>query len=143
MAQPLWFAGICDSMLRKVEFWLRAWPSGNVYATRTHMSKTGEITDVPTMRDVRVAWHPNELKHLVRILKTVRPKWTVTADLEALLPKLEHCRLLAKGERLVPMCSYYNDPQEILELLRQVKAGKVGVEQELLESFQRDGSLFT
>jgi len=36
----------------------------------------------PTKRAVKVAWHPKELEHLIRILKIARPDWRFVTDLE-------------------------------------------------------------
>src|ERR1035438_4681204 len=33
-------------------------------------------------RAVKVAWHPKELEHLIRILKTAKPEWQFVTDLE-------------------------------------------------------------
>lgn len=124
MPEPLWFAGVCDSMLRVVELWAANWDRSPAYATRPFMTATGEIEDIVTKRVVQVAWLPVEFEHLVRILKAVRPNWPMTADLErAHAGGFRNCRLLPGGRRLMSMICYKQDALDLFEVLLQAKNG--------------------
>lgn len=122
----LWTKGVCDSMLVKVLDWKRRWPAGAVAATREFMHKTGSLEGIPTKRAVKVAWHPKELEHLIRILKAAKPEWEFVVDLEKFYgSEFRRGRLLPGGLFLTDMVAYGEDLDEMLEILVNARAGRV------------------
>jgi hypothetical protein len=122
---PLWVSGVCDSMLLKVVNWRHRWPAGPVAATRAFMNKTGTVEAIPTKRAVKVAWHPKELEHLIRILKIARPDWQFVEDLELFYSSgLRIGRLLPNGLYLADMVAYSMDLDEIVEIVSNARAGR-------------------
>ena len=122
----LWTKGVCDSMLVKVLDWKRRWPAGAVAATREFLHKTGSLEGVPTKRAVKVAWHPKELEHLIRILKAAKPEWQFVVDLEEFYGSgFRRGRLLPGGLFLTDMVAYGEDLDEMLEILVNARAGRV------------------
>jgi hypothetical protein len=81
VADPLWFAGVCDQVLAKVQWWAANWARGEEYATRPFMNEKFEQVNVVTKRRAKIAWTKQEFQHLVRILETIRPDWPMTHDL--------------------------------------------------------------
>jgi site-specific recombinase XerC len=80
------------------------------------MNKTGTVEAIPTTRAVKVAWHPKELEHLIRILKIARPDWQFVEDLELFYSSgLRIGRLLPNGLYLADMVAYSADLDEIEE----------------------------
>jgi hypothetical protein len=122
----LWTKGVCDSILVKVLDWKRRWPAGAVAATREFMHKTGSLEGIPTKRAVKVAWHPKELEHLIRILKAAKPEWQFVVDLEEFYNSgFRRGRLLPGGLFLTDMVAYGEDLDEMLEILVNASAGRV------------------
>ena len=122
----LWTKGVCDSMLVKMLDWKRRWPAGAVAATREFLHKTGSLEGVPTKRAVKVAWHPKELEHLIRILKAAKPEWQFVVDLEEFHNSgFRRGRLLPGGLFLTDMVAYGEDLDEMLEILVNASAGRV------------------
>ena len=114
MANSLWFTGICDDMLQKLAWWYRVWPQGQPYKDAEFLHLDGHVERVVTQHEVHVPWTKLEFEHLIRILKAVRPKWALTADLERVLPGFDRARLITGNQRLIAMRSYHEDIKEIL-----------------------------
>lgn len=144
MPEPVWFAGVCDSMLFKVESWLRAWPRGDIFATRTGWSVDGGEFEVVTGRLVKVPLTRSELEHLIRILDAVKPNWLFTAFLKLKLSKFETFRLLPGNVRVVPMESGDEPLQQAVELLRAAKTGTVSLSKQIETALdeKKDGPLW-
>jgi hypothetical protein len=89
------------------------------------MNKTGTVEAIPTKRAVKVAWHPKELEHLIRILKIARPDWQFVEDLELFYSSgLRIGRLLPNGLYLADMVAYSMDLDEIVEIVSNARAGR-------------------
>lgn len=131
-------------MLRKVEGWLRAWPRGDVYATRSGWSIKEGNFDVVTGRLLRIPFTKAELEHLVRILDEMKPNWTFTAYLKAKLAKFESFRLLTGNQRLVPLESGDEPLKQALDLLVAAKTGRASLSSEIEKALkeQKDGPLW-
>lgn len=126
MSKAVWYRGICDEALAKVELWLRAWPMGDVAATRPLMDK-GRIVDVPTKRAVKMSWRTGELEHIVRILQTVKPNWELTGYMEEVLAHHKSGRKVAGSFGLEFVCimmTYIQDVEEIRNVLVDVRDNK-------------------
>jgi hypothetical protein len=76
----IWFAGVCDSLLHRVQVWGEKYELGTVYATRKFLTKSFEHHDVPVQYVHNVPFSLAEMTHLVRILTAERPKWNLTLD---------------------------------------------------------------
>lgn len=144
MSEALWYAGVCDSMLAKVDSWLRAWPRGEVFATREGWTIEGGKFELVTGRLLYVPFTRPELEHLIRILDSLKPNWTFTAYLKVKLSHFGSFRLMPGNQRLVPMESGDEPLQQTLELLIAAKTGKASLSKELdavLEQ-KKDGPLW-
>ena len=86
---PVWYAGVCDSMLAKVAFWANMWETGEAFATRDWLSPKGEIVPIVTKRLVKVPWPRGEFEHLLRTLSDflIIHSWMEESHIPELLPK--------------------------------------------------------
>lgn len=122
MPAPLWYKGICDQALYKVQMWMNAWPAGDVAATRP-MLQTDGIHDVVTKRAVKVSWQTRELEHIVRILKESKPDWGLTMYMEQVLQGHKRSRMAPNGSYVCTMVSAYEDVVDIYKALINVRDG--------------------
>jgi len=132
-AGPLWFSGICDSLLMKVYLWARDWGRGEEAATRTWLSPRMIEEKIVTKRAARIGWKKVEFENLIRILTALRPNWILTADLKAVFERFDRAKLLPGNERELIMVAYQQDPIEILQVLLQAKSGQAKAEAEIEE----------
>ncbi len=118
MPEPIWYAGICDRMLARILWWSQNWSRGDIFATRPFLTTTGKVENIVTKRLLKVPFHPEEFKQLVRILKIVKPVWELTADMEVILPKLNKCQLVGGGLRLIPIATFKQECNRVKTALR-------------------------
>jgi hypothetical protein len=112
-------------MFLKVLDWQRRWETGAVAATRPFLGQDGAVEDVVTKRAVKVAWHPVELDHLVRILLAQRPNWEFSMDLERFRTHgFRLGRLLVGKRRMVEMICFKEDLVEIVQALTEARFGQ-------------------
>lgn len=143
MASPMWFAGVCDTMLQRAQWWLQAWPRGDEFATRSGWSVTGGEFQIVTARVVKVAISKPELEHMIRILDNVKPNWTFTAFLKNKLEKFESFRLLPRNLRIVPMETGDEQLKVAVELLQAAKTGQASLSSDVDAALNRkDGTLW-
>jgi hypothetical protein len=159
MPSPLWFKGVCDKMLERVMMWAQLWHLGDEYATRDRFNETGTgIEKVVTVRRLLVVWRREELGHLIRILREVQPEWLDRFDVlftglqhvewdretkaAKALERFDKSPVVSGDLRTVHMYGYEDDPRNLLALLRNVKSGTVGLNQQVDEQLAKEGPLW-
>lgn len=135
MSLPLWYSGVCDRILFKVNLWDEHYDQGAVYATRSFFDESQGVIDIPTVRRHEVAWEPVELQHLVRILEKLRPKSRL---LEYMIQQHNRLKkegqLLPGGRYLIGMAIYHRDVKELLVVLNEAQGKK---SKESLSEFEK------
>ncbi len=128
--KTLWFRGVCDSLLSKVQAWHKGWNTGRVAGTRPYMDVSGMI-DVPTIREHDIAFHPRELEYAIKIMKAIKPMAPMTALLERARQGLDRCQLLPGGLRRVKLQTYFEDVDVLLKTLVEAKTGQTSLEDQI------------
>jgi hypothetical protein len=122
--QPLWFAGVCDRLLAKVQWWFTNYEKGEISRTRKALDMGGKVVDVPLQYLHAMPFRQQEVDHLVRITAELRPKQAGLLELLRVLQRdLKKYRLLGTGERLAPLPFYKQDVKDMLDALLDAKAG--------------------
>jgi len=148
MAKPVWFAGVCDSLLARVQTWYENYEKGEIYASRLFLDTTFQKQDLPVLYAHDVPWRQDELEHLVRILKDVKPQWLVTSDF-ARIPALvsnkagrkKHAEMVKfrNGYFVLTLIFEYADLKELFLVLKEVKDGRRDTIEELLADKKKAG----
>ena len=139
-AQPLWYAGVCDSIMKKIEYWVRHYKKGELAATRKYLDPIGGVIDMPTKYAVKLPWKKIELEHLIRIMNTLRPNTPLTEEIQQLEGVWKHGTLLPGGSRVMTLVFYPEHVQEIHKVLLEAKTGqKSATLDELLKQKQTAG----
>jgi len=127
--QPLWFAGVCDSLYRKVALWRDNYERGDVSRTRQMLNAEAQVVNVPVQRAMKIPWHPREVDHLVRILKATAAQVSLIEDMEKVQAGLRHAPAAAGGLRIATMVFWRADVLEILRCLDKAKGAKNEIEE--------------
>ncbi len=130
---PLWYAGICDRLERRIRLWLENYDAGRVYATRPFMDLDG-VKNIVTIRKHRIPFHPKEMEHLMRILHALRPGMQLTQDFEKVAQNLRHGRLLPNGYYEVELAFYQQDLEELVKVLEEARTGKKPLEKTIVST---------
>ena len=121
----LWYAGICDRVLARVESWRDNYHTGEISATRPYLHpKTLKPTDLVTKRALWVPWRIDEMQHLVSILEAMVPGSGILADFHEIQKRLPNCRARAGGYYLIMLNFYEQDVRELCDLLLEAKTGQ-------------------
>ena len=122
----VWFDGVCDSLLRKVQLWYGNYERGKVRGTRQFLDLDGVLKDVPTKYLHEIGLTQKEAEYLVRIMHATRPKLPITEMLSALPRVLRRYRMTVAKEYLVPFAYYKPEVREILRALEEAQAAAKG-----------------
>jgi hypothetical protein len=126
---PVWFSGISDTVLAKVAFWYENWHRGDEFATRDRINDTGTaVEQVVTKRLHAIQWTKAEFANLVAIMKRVRPKSALTADLDVVLSGFDKNRLNLYGTRNIRIATYLDDVKELYNAVVEAKSGTNGID---------------
>ena len=106
--QALWFAGVCDSLLAKVQAWLATYEQGEVARTRPFLELDGRVADRPTQYAHKIPWRQAEIDAMVRFLEAAKPESSLTADMRVVQKGLRRSRQLP-GSQFVAMMVFWKD----------------------------------
>jgi hypothetical protein len=141
MSGIAWFTGVCDQILARVERWYLSYERGGVYASRNYLGHDFTQRDVPVLFAHEIPWRLGELKHLVTILKAVKPDWVITKDFGRLLGIVQNRALWKRYEGLlkirgdlfvITLVFEKPDLNELVALLKEVRDGKPVTNEDLL-----------
>ena len=134
MAVTPWFAGVCDTLLGRIDVWINHYEKGQVYATRQFMTESFEKIDLPVQYVHDVPFSLAEMTHLVRILTAEAPKERFTEDFRNLLAVIKNPMRMRQLNRMVRQASSGHfvialtfekaELVKLLEILSAVKAGR-------------------
>lgn len=140
MDQPVWYSGVCDSVLRKVDYWVRHYEDGELAATRQFLDPKVGVIDKPTKYAVTIPWKLVELKHLIRINTTLRPGTPLTEEIQRLEKIWKHGTLLPGGSRVMTLIFYPEHVKELRSILLEAKSGqKAASLEEIMRKKQAEG----
>jgi hypothetical protein len=125
MPNPLWFTGVCDALLYKVQLWYLRYEQGVACKDADFLTSEGQVVKKPTMYACKVALTWNELEHLERILLAVCPRDPLTAEVCGIRKIWKQGRLLPGNQRIMTLAFYASHVQQILQTLQQAKQGQV------------------
>ena len=135
MAETVWFQGVCDSLLARIETWEANYQKGEIYSTRHYLTERFEHEDTPVQYVHKVPFALNELSNLVRILTAEKPKWSTTNTFVKLyeiaknpLARKKHEKMITtmpNGMFMMSLLLEWSELIELRDLLRKVKTGKV------------------
>lgn len=120
----IWYSGICDVLLTRVQFWYKNYEFGEVCKDQDYLSLEGEVQKKPTMYAYKMPWSKIELSHLVRIMQESNPNSDLTKEV-AKLPEIwkRGQRVPVPGEyRMMTLAFYKEHVKEILDTLLQTKS---------------------
>jgi hypothetical protein len=124
-AKSIWFAGICDRLLVKIQYWYNSYELGEVAATREYCDEiTGKIYPKPTVYAVRLPWKLTELDHLSRIVMILRPNTPLSEEIAGLRNIWAKGIMAPSGERILTLIFRKEQVKELLDLLMQAKTSK-------------------
>lgn len=139
MAGQLWFAGICDAVLARLQAWYQHYDRGEIHSTRPFLNHDGNIVDVVQKREHRVPWKKMELERLYQILLALRPKSPLVPDVKKLLDNIDRCPLGNGGYRIAPLIYYRDDVKELIDAMVEAKQGKTETVESILEEAKSSG----
>ena len=143
MDKPLWFAGVCDSLLRKLTFWFDNYDKGSVSRERDMLLK-GEVIKVPVQYAHQIIWHPREIDFLVQLFYYYQPKSSLTEDLVRVQKGLKQGRMIpgAVGNSYMSTMVFWKDNiQEMVKLAIDLRDGKSELDSYLEE--KKPGGLWS
>jgi hypothetical protein len=138
-SEPLWFAGVCDSLYNKVVQWRDNYERGDVSRTRQKLNEQAQVVDVPVQYAMRIPWHQRELDYLVRILKATGAQASLVEDIEKVQAGLRTAPALAGGLRVVTMVFWKDDLVEMLRCLDKAKGATNAIEDYLRSQAGKPG----
>jgi hypothetical protein len=133
----VWFAGVCDTLLQRIQMWAHKYEQGEVYATRPYMTvESKDIVDVPVQFLHTIPFTLVEMKHLVRILNQEKPRERLTEDFVRLLAIISNPLRLRQVPKMIVMrpggifvirlMLEKVEVVDLAELLLSVKEGRSG-----------------
>jgi hypothetical protein len=128
--QPLWFAGVCDSVLAKVSWWLSKYECGEVSRTRKFLDPVRGPVDIPTQYMHILAFSQREFDCLSAIVSAMRPDSSLAEDVERVRQNVAKTRKLPRNQYAVPLWFWRDDVAEIQKALLEARDGgkKTGIE---------------
>lgn len=130
----LWFSGICDRILAKIQWWFDNYEKGRISRTRKFFHPRGEVVDIPMQYLHEIPFTTAELKHLIRIMSMLRPKQTGLLEILRIAQRdLKLRRMTPQGEYLSPMPFFKSDVKTMLDALLDAKAGIKSSEDDLYQ----------
>jgi hypothetical protein len=124
MSEPLWYTPVCDHALAKLVRVYLTYERGAIYSTREFVTKDGRKVDRPTRFANSIAFKPNEVDHIVRILQTIAPENPLLGLWKDVQAGIKRGRPVLGGEYVVTLAWYQQDVIESIQLLLKAKTGK-------------------
>jgi hypothetical protein len=121
---PIWFDGICDSLLFKMKRWYDCYERGKVRGTRQFLDTTG-LKDVATKYLHEVPLSLKEAEALVRIMRAKRPKLPLTDMVAPIVSALRKYPMRMQGTTpvwVLPFAYYKPEVREIVKALEEAQA---------------------
>jgi len=121
---PVWFDGICDGLLYKVNHWYERYESGKIRGTRLFLDTDG-LKDVPVKYLHEIPLSQREAEALLRIMQAKRPKLPLTEQLAPITMHLRKYAMKMQGQTpvyVVPFAYYKPEVREILKALQEAQA---------------------
>lgn len=122
---PIWFDGVCDTLLAKIKIWHDRYESGQVRGTRQFLNTDGKLEDKPVKWLHQIPLTQKEAESLIRIMAAKRPKSPLTEMLAPLAQNLRRYPMRMQGITptwTVPFAYYKPEVRDILKALEEARA---------------------
>jgi hypothetical protein len=122
---PIWFDGVCDTLLAKVRIWYERYEKGQVRGTRPFLNTDGKLEDRPVKFLHEIPITQKEAEALLRIMTAKRPKLPLTEMLAPLVRTLRRYPMRMHGtvaSWVIPFAYYKPEVREILKTIEEAQA---------------------
>jgi hypothetical protein len=127
MTEVIWFAPVCDTLLKRMVYLAKTYTLGTVYASKSFLNTDGRLEDRPTIYINKIRLTEAELIHLVRLTTTLAPKLDATAQFQKVLAEFKTNRKIFKlyppNNYEFSLALYPTELNKVLEVLMNAKQG--------------------
>lgn len=122
---PIWFDGVCDTLLAKIKIWYERYETGQVRGTRAFLNNDGTLEDRPVKYLHEIPITQKEAEAILRIMRAKRPKLPLTEMLAPLINTLRRYPMRMQGTVpawMIPFAYYKPEVREILKAIEEARA---------------------
>lgn len=149
MGEAIWYAGICDQLLLKINMWFAFYNKGEVATTRDYLDIRKGVIPKATSYAHKIPFRLEELEQLVRITSRMRPNTALLEELTIIKDKWKlgkpvngnlyassywtHVILPPGIHRVVTLIFFPEHVTEIRNILIEAKTGQknMGIKEQL------------
>jgi hypothetical protein len=141
--KPIWYAGVCDSLLLKISTWHSRYDSGKVYATRDFLEFNGKITKKVVKRSFTIGFIKQEMDNLVSIVDYYAEGTPLCTEIKEVARSWAEAKggIGAKGIKDITLNFYKEHVKDVVDILEKAKMeSKLGASvNELIEKAKKEG----
>jgi hypothetical protein len=119
--KPIWFAGVCDSLLRKLKAWHEGYDFGKPGATCPFMEMTGRIVAKVVKRAHTICFSQAEMDNLYKFVNYYSTNPALTAEVKAIAESWRNGLLMPGGMRKVTLLFFPEHVKEIYDMVSRAK----------------------
>jgi len=142
-AEALWFKGICDGILAKVQKWYRDYDRGEVFATRDWRHQVGGTVKVPVVRLHSIPFTRVEVDRLLGIVQALSENLALKTNAALMEVSWRKSRPVAAGppgHRWMKLAFRKSEIKSLIDALIMAKTGQAApasLDAELLEAYKK------